>query len=421
MAQRYALVHQRMLRHDVFRKKTATYQSIESDRGAQHHSITPIESLLGKSNSDQVLVLVLGILVQVEESKFYLEDTTGRVQVSFVNATTVDSCYVTENAILLVEATFHDEILYVDRVGPPFLEQREKSLQILQQQVRHPHFLPISSNPGDDASFVVLSDVHLDQPRVLTMLESLFRSYDTLNNPVDLPVFCLMGNFSSGSRAQLHQGWEELAILLANFPFLAQHGHFVFIPGPNDTRSCILPQPPLVQETIGLQRTMQSYQIENVHWGSNPCRIRQNGKEIVLFRHDTLSWTLQNQIRLHQTDDSDERTPHSRLVKTILHQGHLMPVANAPIYWNYDHALRLYPLPDALIMGGSASGEEYEIYEDCDAIHPGSFSKDGTYSIYSPAYEPYEGGDGDDDDMSVDSADKPKSRVQVCQVDESEG
>lgn len=414
MAQRYALMHQRLLRHDTFRKKTASYQANAADRETQH-SLTPIESLLGKSNSDQVSVLVLGILVQVEEGKFYLEDTTGRVEVSFENATAVNSCYVTENAIFLVEATFRDDILHVDIVALPFLEQREKSLQMLQQQVRNPHFLPVSKDLGTDANtpFVVLSDVHLDQPRVLTWLEKLFSSYESQDDPANIPVFCLMGNFSSGSDTQFHQGWEELATILAKFPTLSEHGHFVFIPGPNDTRMCILPQQPVVHETIGLQRMMESYQIQNVHWGSNPTRIRQNGKEILLFRHDTLSWILQNQIRLHQNDDLDESTPHSRMMKTILHQGHLLPVANAPIYWNYDHALRLYPLPDALIMGDSASSAEDEIYEECHAVHPGSFSRDGTYSIYHPTYSP----DGeDDDDMSVE----PGSRVEVCQVDDSE-
>ena len=392
MAQRYALVHQRVSRNEKFRKKNASYQ-ISQDEQRGYHSITPIESLLGKSNSDELNVVVLGMLVQVEESKFYLEDTTGRVQVSFLDATAFQGCYLTENAILLVEATFHDEILSVKKVGPPFVEPRNKSLKYLQQQVRHPHFLPSANSTEDDASFVVLSDVHLDQPRVLTMLEGIFRDYENVDDVSDLPIFCLMGNFSSGSHANLQQGWEELATVLGKFQFLSKYAHFVFIPGPNDTRTCILPQPPIVQETLGLERTMHTFQVKNVHWGSNPCRIRHKGKETVLFRHDTLSWALQNQICLPD-DSADDNTPHSRLVKTMLHQGHLMPVANAPIYWNYDHVLRLFPLPDVLIMGGSESSEAHEKYEGCDSIHAGSFARDGRYAIFTS---------GSSDEMITDS------------------
>lgn len=407
MAQRYALVHQRVLRNEKFRRNNASYQICE-DEQREYHSITPIESLLGKSNYDEINVVVLGMLVQVEESKFYLEDTTGRVQVSFLDATAFQGCYLTENAILLVEATFHDEILSVKKVGPPFVEPRKKSLQNLQQQVRHPHFLPCSNSPKDDASFVVLSDVHLDQPRVLTMLEGIFRVYENEDDVSDLPVFCLMGNFSSGSHANLQQGWEELATVLAKFQFLSKYAHFVFIPGPNDTRTCILPQPPIIQETLGLERTMQSFRIENVHWGSNPCRIRHNGKETVLFRHDTLSWALQNQIRLPD-DSADDKTPHARLVRTMLHQGHLMPVANAPIYWNYDHVLRLFPLPDVLIMGGSESSEAYENYEGCDSIHAGSFARDGKYATCAP---------GSNVEMSTDSTGNHEICVEFLQASE---
>jgi DNA polymerase epsilon subunit 2 len=357
----------------------------------------------------------LGILVQVEEGQYYLEDPSGRVQVSFCNAVAADSFFVLENSILLVEATFQDEILFIERVGPPFIEQRQKSLQMLQQQVRHNHFLPSEQFADDHPSYVVLSDVHLDQPRVLNFLEGLFQSYATDLDPSDLPLFCLMGNFTSNPQIPAYQAWEELAILIAKYPFLAQHAQFVFIPGPRDTKSTILPQTSILQSTLGLKRLMQSYQIENVHLASNPCRIRQNGKEIVLFRHDILSWMLQNQVRLPLMDGTEDRTPHSKMVKTILDQGHLMPVARAPIYWNYDHALRLYPLPDAFILGCSSAMEDYEIYEGCDAIKPGSFAKNGTYARFSFA---------DNDAMDTSASDGEESgmntRVDFCQVKETE-
>jgi DNA polymerase epsilon subunit 2 len=221
-----------------------------------------------------------------------------------------------------------------------------------------------------------------------------------------------MGNFASSPKSSIQQGFEDLAMLLSNFPTVASKARFIFIPGPNDSGCSLLPQAPLVQELPSLQKTMESYQIKNVHWGSNPCRVRRNGKEIVLFRYDVLAWILQNQLRLPQRNEIADRTPHSRMVKTILDQGHLLPVARAPIYWNYDHAMRLYPLPDALVIGGSTAREDYEIYEKCDSIHPGSFSKDGTYTVYSL-------NEMDSDAMNDDDHDDQESgkgKVEFCRV-----
>jgi len=422
MAQRYALVHQSMLRHEKFHKKPITYKGTD-DFGNEDdcHTLTPIESLLGKSNCD--LITVLGILVQVEEGKFYLEDTTGRVRVTFADALAMDDTYITENSILIVEAIFEDGILKVETVGGPLVEERQRTMQRLQQQVRHPYFLPCSSQFERDATFVVLSEVHLDQPRVLIMLENLFNRYEK-RKPADLPVFCFMGNFSSTCQTQTKEGWEDLATILGKFKSLKDNAHFVFVPGPNDTKSCVLPQVPVNQETLGLQRTMQTHQIPNAHWGSNPCRILQNGKEMVLFRHDALSWILQNEIRLVQNEpddemvDSREVTPHSKMARTILQQGHLMPVVNAPIFWNYDHALRLYPLPDALILGGS--GEEEEIFGGCSIIHPGTFSKNGTFIEYSPGFDEL-AEDDDHERMNIDSAKpKPEKRVAFFEVKDSD-
>lgn len=412
MAQRYDLVHQRMVRHEIFRGRNGA----NPDKAHQQYTLMPIESLLGKQNCEHLPVLVLGILVQIEEGKYYLEDPSGRVMVSFSNAIAVDSFYVTENSILLVEARFQDEILYIDRVGPPFLEHRKKSLQVLRQQVRHHHFLPGDGSVDGQKSFVILSDVHLDQSRVLTLLEGLFDSYSSCTEKSDLPVFCFMGNFTSNSQTALYQGFEELATLVAKFPFLSQNAHFIFIPGPTDTQGLILPQPSISKEIVGLQRLMHSCQIDHVHWASNPCRIRHNGKEIVLFRYDVLSWMMQNQVRMPEVDESSGRVPQSKMMKTIIDQGHLVSVARAPIYWNYDHALRLYPLPDALILGGSSDVEDYEeIYEDCQAIQPGSFSKDGTYAIFSIFSD-------DDDDIDMVDGDQEVSRrpVEFCRVQETE-
>lgn len=40
------------------------------------------------------------------------------------------------------------------------------------------------------------------------------------------------------------------------------------------------------------------------------------------------------------------------LCATLLQQSHLCPVPleSQPVFWNYDHALHLYPIPDVLVL-----------------------------------------------------------------------
>eukprot|EP00977_Amphora_coffeiformis_P022614 scaffold11081_cov142-Amphora_coffeaeformis.AAC.3 len=130
---------------------------------------------------------------------------------------------------------------------------------------------------------------------------------------------------------------------------------------------------------------------------------------MTLFRHNILSLMQQKQIPLPVAEDDRDvvNVPHLRVVKTLLDQGHLLPLAGAPIYWNYDHAMRLYPLPDTLVLGSSDSSAFHEIYGGVDVIHPGSFTKQGDFARYLPSQDFVQ----DDVDMAA--------QVSLDQVDEN--
>lgn len=94
-----------------------------------------------------------------------------------------------------------------------------------------------------------------------------------------------------------------------------------------------------------------------------------------------------------EDDGTGEATPgHRQLsrhaIKTVLDQGHLspLPLSASPIYWQHDHALRLYPFPDALVVGDRVD-QYYENYEECDAINPGPFSNGFNFVVYRPIGE----------------------------------
>jgi DNA polymerase epsilon subunit 2 len=116
-------------------------------------------------------------------------------------------------------------------------------------------------------------------------------------------------------------------------------------------------------------------------------------KELVFFRDDLVSkmrrhTLLQPREEEEEGDTSVQRQLSRHAVKTVLDQGHLspLPLSASPICWQHDHALRLYPFPDALIVGDRVE-QYYENYEECDAINPGPFAAGFNFVVYRPVGE----------------------------------
>jgi len=97
----------------------------------------------------------------------------------------------------------------------------------------------------------------------------------------------------------------------------------------------------------------------------------------------------------HQDDNDASQdkatTNNGRMVdyaiQTILDQGHLCPLQllSAPVFWQYDYALRLYPTPDALIIGNNHVDQFNSVcVGGCDVMNPGSFSLDSSFVVYTP-------------------------------------
>lgn len=77
----------------------------------------------------------------------------------------------------------------------------------------------------------------------------------------------------------------------------------------------------------------------------------------------------------------------NHFVKTILSQGHLtpLPLYVSPVYWAYDYALRVYPVPDMLVIA-----DKYDPFTvtntDCLCINPGSFPRSGfSFKVFYPS------------------------------------
>ena len=301
-----------------------------------------------------------------------------------------------------------DGTLHVLRMGNPIVETRydaRDTIGLVNSDLFHnmstiaelDKLRQEEEEHGPDGMFVILSDVHLDKPTVMEKLETLFDGFQDMD---PLPAFVLMGNFCSIPIARdpklMISNFEELANVICKFPRIAKEGKFVFVPGPSDPGMAeILPRPPLPKYFTAALRSKLSH----VHFATNPCRLRYFSKEIVVTRQDMV-----HKLRRHCVlkPRSSEWVQHT--VKTILDQGHLcpLPLHTSPIYWQFDHALRLYPLPDAVILGDCVD-QFYENYAECDAINPGPFSNDFSFVVYRPV-------------ASVDEDGTTKSDVEFSQI-----
>jgi DNA polymerase epsilon subunit 2 len=88
---RYAIIHQRTQRHELF---TPAILGTDSEDAGRKFKLQPIEFLLSSSGRVKEAI-VLGLLTQLREGRYYVEDPTGILQldlsetISFITVNTV--------------------------------------------------------------------------------------------------------------------------------------------------------------------------------------------------------------------------------------------------------------------------------------------------------------------------------------------
>uniref|UniRef100_A0AAV1UIC8 DNA polymerase epsilon subunit n=1 Tax=Peronospora matthiolae TaxID=2874970 RepID=A0AAV1UIC8_9STRA len=372
--------------------------------------LSRIESLLGVAGVRRVI----GMLGQDERKRFYLEDFTSRIVIDLANAVYTDGIF-TVNCVVLVEGQVMDDVLHVQSMGFPPPETKEASMDVLggidplgvevsMQQREQMKTLEASDH---HATFIVLSDVHLDDPNVTTKLDELFQGLES----VQPTLFILMGDFmsasiggsaDSNSLQDLREYLDELGNLITKYPGIANNARFVLVPGPNDPGSSrAFPRHPLPDLcTRELRR-----KVPNLTCSTNPCRIRYYTQDLVIFR-DNLQQKMQRHAILPplpserdeeaviDTDNEEviassvvsQMDISKHLAKTLIDQAHLcpLPLMANPINWDFDASLQLFPAPDVLIIGDST--EQYQLgYSSVGVFHPGPFHADFSFVLYRPS------------------------------------
>ncbi|TYZ58561.1 hypothetical protein PybrP1_007279 [[Pythium] brassicae (nom. inval.)] len=407
---RFISVDQRVKRNKMFAPP-----AVAVSNSAEYIELSRIESLLGVTGVKRVI----GMLGQDERKRIYLEDLTSRIYVDLTNATYTNGLF-TVNCIVLVEGEVIDDVLHVHSMGFPPPEPKAQSLAILggvdplgvevsAQQLEQIRALEASDH---HATFIVLSDVHLDDPQVMKHLDILFQGLENV-----LPsLFVLMGDFMSGSVGggagsnslqDFKEYLDELATLILKYPRLAEYAKFVLVPGPNDPGSSrALPRHPL--PSLCTQDLLR--RVPNAVCTTNPCRIRYYTQDIVVFRGD-MHQKMQRHALLpvaldEHNDDGDaedidvdggdaerlrgqsssQGDVSKHVVKTIIDQAHLapLPLMACPINWAFDSSLQLFPLPDVLMLGEST--EQFQLgYSSVAVFHPGPFFVDYSFVLYRPS------------------------------------
>ncbi|WMV21052.1 hypothetical protein MTR67_014437 [Solanum verrucosum] len=338
---RFLLLFQRVSRDPRF--STLAFDASSSDYGSCE--ISPIQSLVGRVGRRWIM----GVISQLEDGHFYLEDLTAAVEYKITTG------FFVENTIVLAEGEMQlDGVFQVRTCGFPPLEDREKSMAFFsgldffgggiltkEETLR---LAELEKNAVNDM-FVILSDVWLD-----------------------------------------NEEFGKLGQMIASHQRLKEHSRFLFIPGPDDVGpSTALPRCPLPKY---LTEEFQKY-VPNAIFSSNPCRIKFYTQDIVLFRHDMLYRMRRSCLIPPSTEETSD--PFEHLVATVIHQSHLCPIPLTvqPIIWNYDHGLHLYPTPHTIVLGDKSEQKAFR-YTGVTCFNPGSFSNDGTFVAYRPCNQEVE-------------------------------
>nr|CAD7430037.1 unnamed protein product [Timema monikensis] len=404
---RYTILHQRTARHELF---TPTIMGTDRDNSNRKFKLRPVEFLLSSSGRLNE-VIVLGLLTQLREGRYFLEDPSGIVQLDMYH--TGLHC---ENCFVLAEGWYEDKIFHIQGVGfpPPEPSKSSRAYYGNANTFGGPSIVSLKSSTkllqhekgNEDSMIVFLADVWLDHFKVMEKLRQLFQGYSEFP-PV---AFVLMGNFLSSQHGSFHSSLlkthlRALADLILQFPEIVDKSKFVLIPGPTDPASPnILPRP-----TIPRHITSEFLdKIPGAVFGSNPCRLQYCTQEIVVLREDMVTKMCRNTIHfpeageiadhcrvsdasLHIRSKRDaqptvligqesapkpptpvkDHTCKPQFTKTILCQAHLapLPLAVCPIYWAHDTAMQLYPLPDLVVVADQFNAFTAS-YMDCIVTNP---------------------------------------------------
>lgn len=310
LVDRYTMLWQRTCRHELF---AAAIPGITTE--AKRFQLRKIETLLASGNVKEAVVL--GMLAQLKENKFFIEDPTGAVPID-LRGVQFHSGFFCEGCFVLIEGTFADGVLKASGIGFPPIEEASssrayfgslntwggRSKTLLKQSNR---LLEIEKS-NTDATIVFLADCWLDDPTVLQKLQTLFVGYN------DMPpvAIVLMGPFVRDfiNPMQVKARLQSLGEMIANnCPTLKKETDLVLVPAPDD------PIAPVILPRVGLSESLCAglkRLVPRTILASNPCRLQYCTQQIVVCRADLVTKLCRNTINFPDTGKLEDHVSWKR-------------------------------------------------------------------------------------------------------------
>ena len=295
------MLWQRTTRHELFSPVvTGTTNTIKK------FQLKTVENLLSTSQINEIVVL--GLLTQLKEGKYYIEDPTGAIALNLQKNTKFHSGLFCEGCFVLVEGSFADQTIKVASLGfpPPELAISSrayfgtlntwggKSKTLLKLSSR----LMEAERLNTQATIVFLSDCWLDHPLVMEKLNVLFTGY----NECPPVAIVLMGPFIkiSENPLSLKPKLAALADIIGNCDRLKEETDIVMVPALEDPTACnILPRPPLPEFICGDIKK----KVPRLRLATNPCRLQYCTQQIVVCRSDLVTKLCRNTISFPETGE----------------------------------------------------------------------------------------------------------------------
>ncbi|CAG8470327.1 88_t:CDS:10 [Cetraspora pellucida] len=348
-SERLDLIYQRLKRRSGYMKRLTGSSKFEN-------KLSSLKDLRGREGEE---FTIFGLLT-FSEGKYQLEDKDWQIWLDLSECEIRE--FYTEGNFILAKGRYVEvrkfkvlsiehppledpddtrkELGYLDFLGIPYSLEDEEVIKKYEKEWKN-------------TFLVIISDLWLDQSKTLAKLRTMFKVYHDENL---IPfVFVLIGNFLSEPfvnvevhSAKYRAAFDSLGSLIAEFPSIARYSHFVFVPGYSDF--CLNGRFPQ-RHIPNVYTSRLKSKVPKAVFTSNPCRIKYCSQEIVIFREDIVYKIKRNSIGTSKPLNAQE-SAEIQVTKTLLRQSHLcpFPLPMKPIYRDYDHTLRLYPVPD--VVGG---------------------------------------------------------------------
>lgn len=296
---RYTMLWQRTNRHDLF--SAAIPGTANANKKFQ---LRKIESLLSSSSAKEIVVL--GLLSQLTENKFHIEDPTGAVPID-LSGVQYHSGFFCEGCFVLIEGSYSDGTLKATGMGFPPVEPAASSRAYFstlntwggrsRSLLKNSPRLMEIEQAETEATIVFVADCWLDDPIVLEKLQALFIGY----NECPPVAVVLMGPFLRNglNPFQLKSKLTSLGEMIANnCATIKKETDIILVPALEDPASpVILPRPPLPDKLCADFKRM----LPRTILATNPCRLQYCTQQIVVCRADLITKLCRNTINFPST------------------------------------------------------------------------------------------------------------------------